>query len=163
MVKRWYADFKHGHTDTNDTEPSGRPSSAVFPENTKKLNKLLFSDCKLKSRKIAVVLKISQSSVFFIFQEHLLTRKLWSKWLPRLLSVDQKQQRIDNSERCLQQFQRKKKNEFLHKYGKMNEIWDHQFTPDSNRWSAEWTAEGENRPKKPKTQTSAVNVWASVF
>ena len=22
-VKRWYADFKHGHTDTNDAEDSG--------------------------------------------------------------------------------------------------------------------------------------------
>ena len=34
-VKRWYADFKRGHTDTNDAEHSGCPNSAVIPENTK--------------------------------------------------------------------------------------------------------------------------------
>ena len=35
MGKRWYADSKHGRTDTNDAERSGRPNSAVFLENTK--------------------------------------------------------------------------------------------------------------------------------
>ena len=34
-VKRWYVDFKHGRTDTNDAECSGRPNSAVVLENTK--------------------------------------------------------------------------------------------------------------------------------
>ena len=28
MVKGWYADFKHGCTDTNDAECSGHPNSA---------------------------------------------------------------------------------------------------------------------------------------
>ena len=36
MVKRWYADFKRSHIDTNDAECLGHPNSAVVPENTKK-------------------------------------------------------------------------------------------------------------------------------
>ena len=39
-VKRWYADFKCGHADTNYAEHSGRPNSVVVPENIKKLDKL---------------------------------------------------------------------------------------------------------------------------
>ena len=35
-VKRWYADFKCGRTDTKDAERSGRPNSAVVLENSKK-------------------------------------------------------------------------------------------------------------------------------
>ena len=35
MDKRWYADFKPDHTDTNDAEHSGHPNSAVVPKNTK--------------------------------------------------------------------------------------------------------------------------------
>ena len=31
MFKRWHADFKRSHTDTNDAECSGRPNSAVVP------------------------------------------------------------------------------------------------------------------------------------
>ena len=36
VVKRWYADFRYGCTDTNDAKHSGRPNSAVVSENTKK-------------------------------------------------------------------------------------------------------------------------------
>ena len=65
----------------------------------------------------------------------------------RLLTVDQKQQqRIDDSERCLQLFQHNKK-KFLHKYVTMDEPWIHHFTSESNRQSVEWTATGESRPK----------------
>ena len=52
MVKRW-----HGHTDTNDAECSGHSNSAVVPENTKKLHKLLLANCKLKLQEIAEDLK----------------------------------------------------------------------------------------------------------
>ena len=37
MVKKWYADFKHGHTDPQDAERSGRSNSAVVSENTERL------------------------------------------------------------------------------------------------------------------------------
>ena len=84
------------------------------------------------------------------------------KWVPRLLTINQKQQRIDNSECCLQLFQCNKK-EFLHKYVTMDETWIHHFTPESIRPSAEWTAAGESHPEWPKMQTSAGKVWASIF
>ncbi len=80
-VKRWYADFRHSYTDTNDTERSGRPNSAVVLENTKKLHKLVLADRKLKLREIAEELKISEGSVFTILHEHLSLRKLFSKWI----------------------------------------------------------------------------------
>ena len=66
MVKRWYADFKCGPTDTNDAEQSGRPNSAVVLGNTKKLHKLILADCKLKLCEVAEDLKISEGSVFTI-------------------------------------------------------------------------------------------------
>ena len=45
----------------------------------------------------------------------------------------------------------------------MNETWIHHFTPESNRQSAKWTAAGESRPQRPKMQTLASKVLASVF
>ena len=47
-AKRWYADFKRGCTDTKDAEHPGHLNSAVVPENTKKLHKLILADHKLK-------------------------------------------------------------------------------------------------------------------
>ena len=81
-------------------------------------------------------------------------RKLCSKWVQRLLTVDQKQ-RVDDLELYLSLFQRNKK-ESLRKYVTMDKIWIHHFTLESNRPSAEWTAAGESHPKQSKTQTSNV-------
>ena len=67
-------------------------------------------------------LKISEGSVLTVFHEHLSMKMLCSKWVLRLLTVDQKQQRVDDSECCLQLFQRNKKN-FLRKYVIMVETW----------------------------------------
>ena len=75
-VKRRCAAFKR---DRIDTERSGHPNSAVFPENTKKFHKLVSADRKLKLWEIAEELKISEGSIFTIFHEHLSMRKLCSK------------------------------------------------------------------------------------
>ena len=128
-IKRLYADFECSCTDTNDAKCSGHLNSTVVREITKKLLKIVLAERKLKLHEIAKKLKISEGSVFTILQEHLSMRKLHSKWVPGLLKVDQKQQCINDSEYCLQQFQCNKK-EFLHKYVTMDETWIHHFTSD---------------------------------
>ena len=57
---------------------------------------MVLADRKLKLFEIADTLKISAGSVFTIWQEHLSMRKLCSKWVPRLLTINQKQQRVDD-------------------------------------------------------------------
>lgn len=161
-ICRWFAEFKRGRTNTEDAERSGRPNDAVTPENIKKVHKIVLENRKVKLQEIADTINISKERVGFILHEHLSMRKLFSKWVPRLLTVDQKQQRVDDSEECLELFRRNKKDFFM-RYVTMDETWIHHFTPESNRQSAEWTAAGEPRPKRPKTQTSAGKVMASVF
>ena len=51
-------------------------------------------------------------------------RKLCSKWIPRLLTVNQKHKRVDNSERYLELFQRNKKDVSM-RYVTMDETWIH--------------------------------------
>ncbi|GFV09445.1 putative DD34D transposase [Trichonephila clavipes] len=89
-------------------------------------------------------------------------RKLCSKWVPRELTIDPKQQRIDDSKQCLELFNHNK-SEFLRRYVTMDETWLHHFTLESNRQSAEWTARDEPTPKCGKTQKSVGKVMASVF
>ena len=113
-------------------------------------------------REIADTLKILYGSLYDILHEHLSMRKLLSKCVPRLLTVDQKRQRLVDSERCLELFRRNKPN-FLRRYVTMDETWIHHYTPEPKRSSAKWTAVGEKRPKRPKTQMWASKVMASVF
>ena len=49
------------------------------------------------------------------------------------------------------------------RYVTMYETWIHHYTPVSNQQSAQWTAKGQNHPKRPKTQMSTGKVLASVF
>ncbi|KAK9884358.1 hypothetical protein WA026_005307 [Henosepilachna vigintioctopunctata] len=88
--------------------------------------------------------------------------KLCAKWVPRELSFDQKQRRVDDSEQCLKMIKRNKP-EFLRRYVTINETWLHHFTTKSNRQSFEWTAHNEPAPKRGKTPQSADNVMASLF
>lgn len=119
-------------------------------------------DRRIKLQEIADVLKLSKGSVFNILHENLRMKKFFSKWVPRLLTMEQKQQRVDESKRCLELFMRNKK-DFLRRYVTVDETWIHHYTPESKRASAEWRCEGESRPKRPKTQQSAGKVMASVF
>ena len=150
-ICRRYADFKRVRTDTEDAERSGRPNEVVTPETIKEVHQIVFENRKLKLREIADSLKISYGSAHAILHEHLSMRRLLSKWVPRLLTVDQKRKRVVDSERCLELFRQNKPN-FLRRYVTMDETWIHHYTPESKWSSAEWTAVGEKRPKRPKTQ-----------
>ena len=45
----------------------------------------------------------------------------------------------------------------------MDETWVQYYTLETKRSSAEWTAAGESRSKRPKTQQWAGKVMTSVF
>ena len=85
IVEKWFAGIKRGHTNTDDAKQIWQ----LF-QKTKKVHKIVLADCKLTLREIADSLKISEGSIFTISYEHLSMRKLCSKWVPRLLTVDQK-------------------------------------------------------------------------
>ena len=104
--------------------------------NITKFHKIVLGDRKLELREIDDTLKISEGSVFIILHESLRMHKLFSKWVPRLLTPDQKQQRVKDSERCLELFKRGKKY-FLHRYVTMDERWIHHYTPETKTPSAE--------------------------
>ncbi|KAF7268130.1 hypothetical protein GWI33_018693 [Rhynchophorus ferrugineus] len=81
--------------------------------------------------------------------------KALSKWVPRGLTFDQKQRRVDDSKQCLKMIKRNKA-EFLRRYVIMDETWLHHFTLKSNRQSFEWTAYDEPAPKRGKMQLRPV-------
>ena len=137
-------------------------SSCSWKHNKSPQNTIVLGDSKLKLREIADTLKISEDGLFTILHESSRMRELFSKYVPRLLTPDQKQQRVEDSKRCLELFKQGKK-DFLRRYVTMNETRIHHYIPETKRSSAEWTAAGESRSKRPKTRQWAGKVMASVF
>ncbi|GFV58096.1 putative mariner transposase [Trichonephila clavipes] len=105
-VEKWFAKFKRGEMSTENDARSGHPKEAVTDENITKVHKIIFGNHKVKLVEIAKTLKISKECVGHIVNEYLDMRKLCSKWVPRELTIDQKQQRIDDSKQCLELFNR---------------------------------------------------------
>lgn len=162
IVYDWYNEFKRGRTSTDDAPRSGRPNEVTTPENIEKIHRIVLNDRKVKVGELAETMGMSKERIGNILHEHLHMKKLCARWVPRLLTVDQKQHRVIDSERNLDMFRRNPK-EFLRRFVTMDETWIHHYTPESNKQSATWLEPGESRGKRPKTQTSAGKVMASIF
>ena len=89
-------------------------------------------------------------------------KKLCARWMPRLLTADQKRTRLKISEQCLDRFN-KNKTDFVRPFITMDEIWIHYYTPESKEQSKQWTEASCSARKKTRSVPSAVNIMASVF
>jgi len=63
---------------------------------------MLLDDRRMKVREIAETIGISKESVGYILHEELDMKKLCARWVPRLLTADQKRTRMEISEQCLE-------------------------------------------------------------
>jgi [histone H3]-lysine36 N-dimethyltransferase SETMAR len=79
-----------------------------------------------------------------------------------VLTIDQNQQRVDDSKQCLAIFNRNKGDVFR-LYITVDVTWLLHNTPESNRQSTEWTESDEPNAKREKTQRSAGKATASEF
>jgi hypothetical protein len=66
----------------------------------------------MKVREIAETMGISEECVGYILHDELDTKKLWARWVPCLLTADQKCICMKISEQCLECFN-KNKTDFL--------------------------------------------------
>lgn len=162
MVQYWFTEFRCGRTSTKTIPSPGRPNEVTTPEMVNKIHDIVLDDPKVKVREIAAVVGISTERVYNILHEHLHMKKLCARWVPRLLTIDQKRIRVTTSEQNLANFKRNPK-EFLRRFITMDETWIHFYTPESHEGSKRWVETGESAPKRPKTQESAGKVMASVF
>ncbi|KYN10050.1 hypothetical protein ALC57_17822 [Trachymyrmex cornetzi] len=65
---------------------------------------IVMSDRRLKLRQIVEMVGISEERIFHILHEILGMRKLTSRWVPRLLTVENKRVRMTISKQCLELF-----------------------------------------------------------
>jgi hypothetical protein len=109
---------------TSDAERSGRPVEVT----TEIVDKILdMDDGRVKVREIASAVGISSERVHNILHQHLNKRKLSARWVPRLLTVDQKQNRVRCSKDNLQLFERNPL-DFRCRFVTVDETWMHHYT-----------------------------------
>lgn len=161
-VKNWFNEFVRGRTSVFDEPRSGAPKTAATDENVKKIHDLVLADRRLKVREIAKTVGIAEGTVHHILHEELGMRKLSARWVPRLLTPENKRNRETTSASCLALFQRNPA-EFLRRFVTVDETWIHWYIPETKEQSKQWTSPDERAPKKAKTVPSAGKVMATVF
>ena len=159
MVKYWVSEFKHGRQSCKDEQSNGRPNEVTVPETVNKIQKMELADRRIKVGELADMVGISKSSVHWILTEHLDIKKLCARWLPRLLTIEQKQCWADISTECLTKF-RCNKSEFLRQFITIHKTWVQHVTSGTKEQSKQWTERGESAQKEARTIPSAGKVIA---
>lgn len=153
-VKKWTAEFKRGRTSTNDDERCGRPKSVTTEEMIERIHNAVLNDRRIKVRELVDIVHISDERVRNILHEHLHMKKVSARWVPRLLTMDQKVQRMNISMSSLEIYNRNP-SEFLRRYITVDETWFHHYTPETKEQSKQWIEAGTRAPKKAKVVPSA--------
>ena len=156
-MKSWIAKFKRGRISTADEPWSRRPNNAITTENIYTVQELLNNDRRLTITHTAETTDTSSSTAHRIITEHLCMKKVSARWVPRMLTAEQKKCRSDTCEDLLGRLQAEPKT-FLNRIVTQNETWVHHFNPESKRQSMMLKHVGSPPPKNFKVTMSAGKV-----
>ncbi|PSN44638.1 hypothetical protein C0J52_07732 [Blattella germanica] len=88
-----FREFKCGRTSCEDEHDSGPPITVTTPENINKVHDRVLQDRQITIRDIVEETGFSYHSVCNILEKELGMKKLTARWVPRMLTLDQKRQR----------------------------------------------------------------------
>jgi len=131
-IKKWTTEFKCGHTSLEVDPREGRPKSGTTPEIIEQVHDMVLDAQQMKVLGISENIGISKECVGYILHEELDMKKLCARWVPRLLTADQKRTHMKISEQCLEHFN-KNKTDFVHQFITVDETWIHHHTPESKQ------------------------------
>ena len=131
-VKKWAAEFKRRRESLEDDPRSGRPSRATTQENIDRIHQMVMNNRRLTIRHLANVISISRERVKNILHNELGMSKVSTRWVPRLLTPDQKLTRLVMSEANLARFEADPDRVFA-RFLTQGECWVHRFEPETKR------------------------------
>ncbi|KAK3792163.1 hypothetical protein RRG08_055425 [Elysia crispata] len=146
-VRKWVKAVSEGRDDMEDEPRPGRPVTACGDANISKVLVSLSDDRRKTCEEISTETSMSRTSVFKVLTNKLNKKKKFSKWVPRLLTDEQKESRVNFSRNFLRRFQTEQ-NDFLGRIITGDETWVYSWDPETKRQSAEWRDFDEPRPEK---------------
>ena len=94
-VTHWYREFKRGRDSLEDEARSGRPATVTTPETVARVREMVEADRRVTYEEIEASLGIHSPTMNKILHDHIGVRKLTSRWVPHLLTQEQKQARVE--------------------------------------------------------------------
>lgn len=161
-VRRWMKEFQRGRQSFNDEPHPRRPTEAVTPENIRLVEKLIRQNRNITVREIQEEVGIGLASIERILHEHLQVHKLASRWIPHLLSQEQKDERVEWCNFMLNKFDQgrsKRVNEIV----THDQTWIFCYLPETKQQSMVWVFDDEPPPTKVVRDKSVKKQMVDVF
>ena len=133
QIFEWHKRFEKGHEEVEDDAKTGQPSTTRTDENVTRVKQLVRSDRRLTVRMTSDELSLNRESVRTILLHDLGMRKVYAKMVPKILSEDQKQNRVKFCEDTLEKI--KDDPDILRQIITGDETWVFQYDPETRRHS----------------------------
>lgn len=149
----WCRLFKEGRKSLEDEKRSGRRSS-LDTTSIDAVKDAVTGDRRVTIKDICCQTDLSYGTVQRILTDKLNMRKVSCRWIPRLLTADNKGQRVRASKKFLAQY-RRLGTEFLDKIITTDETWMHLYDPETKEQSRQWKTPASPQPKKARVVKSS--------
>jgi len=97
----WFKHFKEGRMSVSEDPRPGRPSTSTNDDHVKRVRAVIRGNRRLTVREVADEVGIGIASCHQIFTEKLQMRRVSAKFMPCLLTDDQKENRVEISQELL--------------------------------------------------------------
>ena len=157
----WHGRFKAGKMSLEDNDRSGRPSTSTGDDNVEQVSALIHEDRRRTIGDIAKLINISYRSVQSILTVNLSMRRISAKFVPRLLTPEQKENRVNICQDLKVTLHND--HDFLKRVITGDESWIYGYDPETKQQSSQWKSPSSPRPKKVRQVRSKVKSMLIVF
>jgi hypothetical protein len=160
-VFEWHKRFKVGREDMKNDERTGRPKIHRKDENVERVRNFVRSDRRLSVRMMTEEINLDRETARKVLTKDLGLRKISAKMVPRILSDDQKQRRLDVCSDFSRQMA--EGNNFLDRVIKDDESWCFRNYPETKRQNMQWKTSASPRPRKARMSRAQVKTMLISF
>ena len=136
-VFRWVKAFKAGKFSVEGDTCPGRPKTSVTKANIAAVKIVVEQDARVSVKDIASCTGISEGSVQTILKKHLDLRKVCPRWVPHLLTEEQKTQCLKCARELLKSY-KGCNSRVISNLLTGDETWVHMFEPQRRADNKQW-------------------------
>lgn len=161
-VFTWFKEFQRGRQSLQDDPRSGRPPETVTDENARLVKRIVDEKRNSTVRELQQASKIPSTSIHRILRKQLGARKVASRWIPHLLTPEQKEQRVEWCHFMLDKFNHGRSKR-VYDIVTGDETWICCYEPESKQQSTVWMFDNEPPPTKVVRAKSTKKQMVAVF
>lgn len=161
-VKNWFNEFHRGRASLEDETRTGRPLEVVTAETIAAVQKLIRENPRITYHIIEYSLGLSPPRIASILHDHLHVTKRTARWVPHILTSDQKTSRVEWCNFMLEKYDLGR-SRLVETIATGDETWIYQYDPLTKQQSQVWMFEDDDVPTKPRRSRSVGKQMVASF